>query len=67
LGIVCGEEPATTQERRPRSERWELLWLPTRRIEGDLDGCLRQIGASLIALGGSVLNQPQPAQDGERR
>lgn len=64
LGIVCGDQPTTTaQERRPRPERWELLWLPTRHIESDLDGCLRQIGASLITLGGSVLNQPQSVQD----
>jgi hypothetical protein len=64
LGIVCAEPPAGhTQERRPRAERWELLWLPIRRIDSDLDGCLRQIGASLIMLGGSVLNQPQPVQE----
>jgi hypothetical protein len=64
LGIVCSEHPTgTAQERRPRTERWELLWLPTRRIDSDLEGCLRQIGASLITLGGSVLNQPQPATE----
>lgn len=66
LGIVCGEPPPTTAQEnrsRPRAERWELLWMPVRRIEDDLDGCLRQIGASLITLGGSVLNQPQPAQE----
>ena len=27
-------------------------------IEQDLPGCLRQIGAALIELGGSVLNMP---------
>ncbi len=64
LGIICSDAPTgTTQERRPRGERWELLWLPMRRIESDLDGCLRQIGASLITLGGSVLNQPQPTPE----
>lgn len=64
LGIVCREQPAgSTQERRPRAERWELLWLPPRHIDSDLDSCLRQIGASLITLGGSVLNQPQPVQE----
>jgi hypothetical protein len=66
LGIVCAEPPpATAQESqiRPRAERWELLWLPLRRIDDDLDSCLRQIGAALITLGGSVLNQPQPAQE----
>lgn len=64
LGIVCGDaSPGVAQERRPRAERWELLWLPTRRIDSDLDDCLRQIGASLITLGGSVLNQPQRVQE----
>jgi hypothetical protein len=64
LGIFCSEPPSgATHERRPRAERWELLWLPLRHIESDLDGCLRQIGASLITLGGSVLNQPQPVQE----
>jgi hypothetical protein len=27
------------------------------KIQNDLDGCLRQIGAALLNLGGSVLNQ----------
>jgi hypothetical protein len=67
LGIVCDEpRPGTlAQERRPPAARtrWELLWLPGPRIEQDLDGCLRQIGAALISLGGSVLNQPIPAED----
>jgi hypothetical protein len=64
LGIVCAEQPAgSAQERRPRSERWELLWLPSRHIDSDMEACLRQIGASLLALGGSVLNQPQPATE----
>lgn len=61
LGILCGEPPpAATQERPLRSERWELLWLPPRQIDDNLDGCLRQVGAALITLGGSVLNQPTP-------
>jgi hypothetical protein len=66
LGIVCAEPPPTTIQEsqiRPRTERWELLWLPVRRIDDDLDSCLRQIGAALITLGGSVLNQPQLAQE----
>ena len=41
------------------SERWEILNLPTARIAQDLDACLRQIGAALITLGGSVLNAPE--------
>lgn len=61
LGIYCGETPRpSTQEARIRDERWALLWLPAQRIEADLDGCLREIGASLITLGGSVLNRPDP-------
>jgi hypothetical protein len=64
LGIVCQEAPpAAAQERRAQAERWEVLWLPARRIDDDLDGCLRQIGASLITLGGSVLNQPAARQE----
>lgn len=68
LGIVCGDpSPGATlaQERRiaSRSERWELLCLPTDCIEQDMDGCLRQIGSALINLGGSVLNQPAPIGD----
>ena len=64
LGIVCHDAPPpATQERGPhdRSDRWELLCLPTAAIEADLDDCLRQVGAALIRLGGSVLNQPDPA------
>jgi hypothetical protein len=63
LGIVCQDAPPTSaQERRPPAgrERWELLHLPAAAIDADLDGCLRQVGAVLISLGGSVLNQPDP-------
>jgi hypothetical protein len=58
LGINCREEGAT-QEVRPLAtpDRWELLHLSTLRIQQDLPGCLRQIGAALIQLGGSVLNE----------
>jgi hypothetical protein len=68
VGIVCADPDlpgAVTQEAAaPRpGERWELLWLPPRRIEHELDLCLRQVGAALINLGGSVLNQPAPAED----
>jgi hypothetical protein len=38
--------------------RWSLLNLAAEQIEQDLPGCLRQIGAALIELGGSVLNVP---------
>jgi hypothetical protein len=63
LGIVCRDEPpSSAQERRlpDGRERWELLRLSTAAIDADLDGCLRQVGAALISLGGSVLNQPDP-------
>ncbi|MDQ3249197.1 MAG: hypothetical protein M3Q45_08320 [Chloroflexota bacterium] len=58
LGIHCREE-AGTQETHPPPlpDRWEVLHLSTVRIQQDLNGCLRQIGAALINLGGSVLNQ----------
>lgn len=58
LGIICTGEPhMRTEEARVRAERWELLWLPAQHIEEDIDDCLRQIGAALIQLGGSVLNR----------
>lgn len=58
LGINCVEEAATQEARLPAlAERWELLNLSTVRIEQDLNACLRQIGAALISLGGSVLNE----------
>lgn len=58
LGINCTDD-AGTQETRwpPLPERWDLLHLSTTRIQQDLNDCLRQIGAALINLGGSVLNQ----------
>ncbi|MBK8046081.1 MAG: hypothetical protein IPK16_02480 [Anaerolineales bacterium] len=37
-------------------DRWELLQLPPSRIQDDLAGCLREVGAALIGLGGSNLN-----------
>jgi len=58
LGINCTDD-AGTQETRwpPLPERWDLLHFSTTRIQQDLNDCLRQIGAALINLGGSVLNQ----------
>ncbi len=35
--------------------RWEMLNLSTLELEEDLAGCLRRIGAALLALGGSTL------------
>ncbi|HXF63096.1 MAG TPA: hypothetical protein VNK95_15835 [Caldilineaceae bacterium] len=66
LGIVCAEPPppSIAQAGRPAGgrERWKLLWLSAAHIEQDLDGCLRQIGAALLSLGGSVLNQSMPVE-----
>lgn len=73
LGIDCrddGGAEVSIQEGSPslQAERWEFLRLAPARIQQDLDGCLRQIGAALIRLGGSVLNQDAPASlDGGMR
>jgi hypothetical protein len=59
LGINCVEEAATQEARLlGLADRWEVLQLPCGHIQQDLPGCLRQIGAALINLGGSVLNEP---------
>ncbi len=58
LGIDCVEELCTQeQETLPLTEHWERLQLQTTRIAQDMEGCLRQIGAALINLGGSMLNK----------
>lgn len=61
LGIHCVDDENQLQERNSAipPERWEFLHMPALQIERDLNGCLRQIGAALITLGGSVLNQLQ--------
>ena len=56
LGLTCGETGAAVSPVARSSERWEVLRLAAPQIEEDLPGCLRQIGAALIGLGGSVLN-----------
>ncbi|MCL4860796.1 MAG: hypothetical protein KJZ93_15375 [Caldilineaceae bacterium] len=61
LGIRCLEDSATHEAAAHLlPDRWELLHFSVRQIEEDLTGCLRQVGAALIQLGGSVLNAPQP-------
>jgi len=57
LAINC-RDMLSMQEERPTHlpERWQLLVLSSVQIEQDLNGCLRQIGAALLNLGGSVLN-----------
>lgn len=62
LGIQCADEPAAPNLAQrtagwPSAERWELLWMPPAAIQADLEGCLRRIGAGLIHLGGSTLQQ----------
>ena len=64
LGITCQDERNAQESRQtPAVERWEFLHLPEERIIADLPGCLRQIGAALLRLGGSVLNQPTVEPD----
>lgn len=64
LGISCMAQ-YTTQERCCASqvEPWEFLQLAPADIAGDLPGCLHQIGAALLHLGGSMLHLP-PAAEG---
>jgi hypothetical protein len=64
LGITCQDAHAAQESRQPpTAERWEFLYLPATRIAADLPGCLRQIGAALLRLGGSVLNRPVDAPE----
>lgn len=59
LGITCQDAHIAQESRQPLiAERWEFLHLSAARITTDLSGCLRQIGAALLRLGGSVLNHP---------
>ncbi|GIV78849.1 hypothetical protein FKZ61_008505 [Litorilinea aerophila] len=64
LGIQCTAEESAIEEVSiaavqpwPLPERWALLHLPAARIQHDLNGCLQEIGAALLQLGGSMLNQ----------
>jgi len=59
LAINCTDEHSAQETRLPiAAERWELLSFSPAQIQQDLAGCLRQVGAKLIGLGGSVLNAP---------
>ena len=60
LGIRC-TDGKTIQELSAltAADRWILLNLPVPQVEQDMNACLRQIGAALIELGGSVLNLDQ--------
>lgn len=62
LGIICQDAHVAQESRQPPSAgRWEFLHFSAARIAADLPGCLRQIGAALLQLGGSVLNRPVDA------
>jgi hypothetical protein len=57
LGIRCTDGQTIQDLSAPRArDRWIFLSLPVPQVEQDMNGCLRQIGAALIELGGSVLN-----------
>ena len=58
LAINCSDERSAQELRQPMlADRWEVLCFSTAQIQQDLVGCLRQVGAKLIELGGSVLNE----------
>lgn len=58
LAINCSDERSAQELRQPLSaDRWEVLCFSTAQIQQDLASCLRQVGAKLLALGGSVLNE----------
>lgn len=59
LGINCTDDRSAQEQRHLMlADRWELLCFSPAQIQQDLTGCLRQVGAKLIGLGGSVLNEP---------
>ncbi len=59
LAINCTEDHSAQEVRLPiAADRWEMLTLSPTQIQQDLAGCLRQVGAKLLGLGGSVLNEP---------
>jgi len=63
LGINCDDELSAQESRQTLlAERWEFLHLSASTISTDLNGCLRQIGAALLRLGGSMLHQPPAAE-----
>jgi very-short-patch-repair endonuclease len=54
LGIHCLEDDAVQEgQHHLAAAPWTLLHFSSNHIQQDLDGCLRQIGATLIDLGGS--------------
>lgn len=60
LGIRCLDADRTSEASLVTlADRWEVLHLSSAQIEQDLAGCLRQVGAALIQLGGSNLYEPE--------
>ena len=57
LGIRL-DEASDMRERPEPAERWTVLRIPESRIESDLTGCLREVGAALVDLGGSLDTKP---------
>lgn len=53
---TTGHRTGDASTANPR-ERWELLTIAPGQFQRDPDACLQQIGAALIRLGGSDLNQ----------
>ena len=61
LGIHCTQNLGTEENAQPLPPtRWEFLRFTPGQLMGDLEGCLRRIGAALIHLGGSDLRQRTP-------
>ncbi|MEM7129745.1 MAG: hypothetical protein AAF702_25660 [Chloroflexota bacterium] len=56
LGVRCKDERVLREQGAlVLPERWEMLYIAPQQVEEDMNGCLRQIGAALINLGGSQL------------
>lgn len=56
VGVRCTDERRLSEKiTSALPDRWEMIYLPPRQVVDDLNGCLRQIGAALINLGGSQL------------
>jgi very-short-patch-repair endonuclease len=60
LGIRYGDEADALRD-ASLPDHWRLLRMAPSQITGDLDGCLRRIGAELIDLGGALDTVAGPA------
>lgn len=60
LGVRCTDERQAKEARfSTLPDRWEMLYFAPHEVRNNLNGCLRQIGAALINLGGSQLERKQ--------